>query len=222
MGDVMKKLKQNKKGFTLLEILIAMAISSLLLTGLVGMLLPANDMLHKTSCLQEQREIIRTVNYGISERVRYASDVIIINNTSAMPVKTSATLPEYKVLKIDKTVGDYRGSVISGRVYVADSLGSDIKPMISLDSYVRYSCDIEVSKDNANLVLDFHLYRNMKNGTVEDSFTVVNKTLLKNCTDAVEDKGSFRIIDVKTMTDAQKIPGLSIKPVGDDTYILYK
>ena len=73
-----EQVKKNLRGATLMEVLVAMAISALMLTGVFAMIAPSNRMYHKTSVLQRQRQICRTINTGINERLRFATDVVII------------------------------------------------------------------------------------------------------------------------------------------------
>lgn len=217
---MMKKRHNNKNGFTLLEVLIALSISTLLLSGVLTMIQPANQLFYETGRLQEQREIIRSVSYGVNERVRYATDIVIVKNTSAEPT-LGAEYADHSILFIDNHEQAYNDFVVKGRVMLKNkATDATYSPILSKDVYSKYSCEINAHKEGYNFDLDFHLYRFKKNGTVEDSFTVNNKIYLKNFS-IPDTTFMYREVDASTM-GPQPIAGMTIMPAGEDTYIIYK
>lgn len=216
----MKRKHNNKNGFTLIEVLIALTISTLLISGVLSLMQPADRMNYETQRLKVQREIVRTVNTGISERVRFATEVIIVKNTDSEP-DYGADYIGHSVLWIDNSEKEFQGNKVRGRVYYKNyASDADFIPMLSDGFYSMYSCDIKASKDNYNLALDFNLYRLKKTTGIEDLYSVRNVTRLKN----FSFDGStyiFKEADASTMS-GQPIPGLTIKGPGTNTYILYK
>ena len=77
----MKNTKKNISGFTLVELLVVLAISTLVLSGVLSLITPVKSMFYDTSRIQEQRSICRNLTKYVEENIRYSNDVIIIKNT---------------------------------------------------------------------------------------------------------------------------------------------
>ena len=194
----MKKIKKNLRGFTLLEILVALAISSMVLTGALALVLPSNKMFYTTSNLQQEQDASRMLSKGINERLRFATDIVYINNTSNYPTRTNDTFKDYKVICV-KTTFDSKGRK-SSTVYLKDNLDvmTPDKKMISDAVFGKYKAFINLDAAGYNLNTQIEMYRiNEKDDKVDplkSSETVIFKNL-KLKSNVIKDPVSTPTID---------------------------
>lgn len=155
----MKKIKKNLRGFTLLEILVAMAISSMVLAGALALVLPSNKLYNTTSNLQQEQDASRMLAKGINERLRFATDIVFINNTSNYPTRTNDTFKDYKVICV-KTTFDAKGRK-SSKVYLKDNLDvmTPEKKMISDHVLGKYKAFVNLDAAGYNLNTQIEMYR---------------------------------------------------------------
>lgn len=214
----MNKLRKNLRGATLMEVLVAMAISALMLTGVFAMIAPSNRMYHKTSVLQRQRQICRTINTGINERLRFATDVVIIKNTSDYPTCITDKYKDYSVICISEDDTTYKGKTVKGRIYLKNELSTGtVKKMLSDDSYEKYNYEFKITASGYDIITEIYVYNVDAKGNVVDKLNSKNTTRLKNYKLNSE---AIKEIDASSITSPN--PDLDIKPVGKKTIILYK
>lgn len=215
----MKKSRKNLKGFTLIELIIALGISTMLLSGALALLLPSNQMYNDTVKIQQQREINKMLTNGINERVRFAEDVIVIKNTSDYPSCTSMKYNDYQVIRISDADYTYNGKTVKGRVFYMDKLtGGTEKKLISDHISGKFSYKINVTASGYDINTEVNLFRVDYKGNTVDKLKTLNAVRLKNYELALN---SLTEYDASTLT-TQPITGLTIKPSGNNTIILYK
>ncbi|MBQ7990017.1 MAG: prepilin-type N-terminal cleavage/methylation domain-containing protein, partial [Oscillospiraceae bacterium] len=77
-------------GFTLIELVVVIAIIGIIMAGIMNMVAPMQDTATSTKVLNEQRTVEETIATYIGENVRYASNLLIIEEGAVVPV-TSAS-----------------------------------------------------------------------------------------------------------------------------------
>ena len=215
----MNKARKNLKGFTLLEVLIAMAISTLLLSGALALMIPSNKMFYDTAKLQQQRQICRTINTGINERIRFATDVVVIKNTSDYPICLTDTYKDYAVIRISEDDITYNGKTVKGRLFLKDKLfGGTEKKMLSDDSYEKYNYEFDITASGYDFTTGINVYRIDVKGNIVDKLKTTNTIRLKNYELKLK---TLSEVDASTMT-VQPIVDLTIQSSGKNTIILYK
>ncbi len=155
----MKKIKKNLRGFTLLELLVALAISTMVLTGALALVLPSNKLFYTTSNLQQEQDASRMLSKGINERLRFATDIVFINNTSNYPTRTNDKFKDYKVICV-KTTFDAKGRK-SSTVYLKENLDvmTPEKKMIPDHVLGKYKAFINLDAAGYNLDTQIEMYR---------------------------------------------------------------
>ena len=69
--------KRNKSGFTLMELIIAMAVASILFLGITTTLLPSIKFFQQTSRWASDKSASNTIYKYVSERLRFSSDLFV-------------------------------------------------------------------------------------------------------------------------------------------------
>lgn len=215
----MNKLRKNLRGFTLMEVLVALAISTLMLTAVLALIAPSTRMYHKTTVLQQQRQICRTINTGINERLRFATDVVVIKNTSGYPNCVGDKYKDYSAIRISEESTTYKGKAVKGRIYLMDKLATgDENQMLSDASYEKYNYDFNITASGYDIINEIKVYRIDAKGNTVDKLDTKNTIRLKNYELKLE---TLLEIDASTMT-SQPISELEIKSSGENIIILYK
>lgn len=87
-------MKKMSKGFTLVELIIVMAIMTILMTGLMQLMKPIRSTYVDSTLYESQRNVENGIGQYITESVRYATDIGIYSscNTNVGNVKTAEEL----------------------------------------------------------------------------------------------------------------------------------
>ena len=143
-------MKSKLKGFTLVELIIVMAIMSILMLAIMKMFQPIRDTYVDTTQYEAQRTAQNGVIQYITESVRYATDMGIYNN--GVSSASSAVDDFVKIFCINNSITDntgnaiapYTGSFSGGGTYTGDKL-TGIKNEIK-----KYADVIVIANDNGN------------------------------------------------------------------------
>ena len=130
----MKKTKCNKKGFTILELIIAMAITSILMIAILDLIMPVKVIYEDTNEYNQARSAAQNSTKFLQEKLRYANDIIIINNAGDTwpSVLSGGDYTGYQVIKIDMKKQTVKNKDMAGRLYLkfhvtdADTSGVEV------------------------------------------------------------------------------------------------
>ena len=81
MFNKVKKILYSKKGFTLVEVLVASAVSSIILIGTLTLVLPTMNNIRKTSQINDSKMLSDRVIELISKEVKYSDSITIYQGT---------------------------------------------------------------------------------------------------------------------------------------------
>ncbi len=170
----MKKLK----GFTLVELIVVLAIFSMIMAAVLSLLNPVANVYSSTANYEHARAASDNVRLYIEDNLKYANNLrVLYNATDATAANSSATAmadkfatytekPPVYIMEIDNAnngkITIYKGSVSSGTKYkeINENLYSDYKyefsvPMGDENHDGTKECTFGVS----NAVLDITAYR---------------------------------------------------------------
>lgn len=219
----MKKLKKNSNGFTLLELLLAVAITALLISGVFGMVRPINNSLRNTKIINEQRNICRSVTNYIEESLRFCNEnVFIVANTSGQPICTGE-FANYSVIHISKENITVNGKTVHGRLYKKEK-ASDLSetPAISLATYSDYSLNFAITASGSpvsDVKTKLYLYK-IRNGAIVEDLTTESTVRLKNFVNNSKDISCTNCFGKTTQNTI--VTGITAQTSGTETYIIYK
>jgi prepilin-type N-terminal cleavage/methylation domain-containing protein len=81
---------KNKKGFTLIEIIVTLAIFAILIGGSSSLLLTGNDIFKKQANMSYGSNMAQSTMSWLEDNVAYASDIIITDSTATIPSGVTA------------------------------------------------------------------------------------------------------------------------------------
>lgn len=97
-------MKKNKKGFTLVELIVVMALMGIVMTAVMMIIKPTNDIYRKVNVTENQEAVCILAGNDISGELKYAKDVAIIKCSSGTAFPTGFSASQYpNVIKIDNT-----------------------------------------------------------------------------------------------------------------------
>lgn len=92
MFNRIKRISSSKKGFTLVEVLVASAISSIILIGTLTLVLPTMDNIRETSQINDAKMISDQIIQLVAKEIKYADNVLIDIGTAPTPGTDETTL----------------------------------------------------------------------------------------------------------------------------------
>ena len=142
-------MKKKLKAFTLIELIVAIAVFGILMAGIVKMVEPLSNTTAEASVMNNQRNVENAICTYIGENLRYASNLVIVEGGTV----------ENAVKKfIDMAPADYSGNEID---YSVNSNQNRIR-VIAFDGKNTYSYKnnnftgrIISSKEGRNAALNF-------------------------------------------------------------------
>lgn len=81
----MKKIKNNQSGFTLVELIVVMALMSIVFGALMNVLKPTNQFFAETEAFKDEVMISEGLTDALSAEVRYATNVVVLKNYVGVP-----------------------------------------------------------------------------------------------------------------------------------------
>ena len=125
-GAVMRK--NIKKGFTLVELIVVMAIFSILLLGVMAITKPVSVMFKNTSLSEKTYAYANNIQVYLQGRLEYSEDIVVgtsdkmdVNSDGNFDDVDLATLAEdFRKTHFDQTVG-YNGSAVvplKGKIHI--------------------------------------------------------------------------------------------------------
>lgn len=92
----------NNKGFTLIEVIVALAIGSLVLAALTLLFVDVFTFLSTTSDTDQDKNVIDALTRFVSEEVKYSTDVRIVSASD--PNAPDLSDEEWNVFYVDKDI----------------------------------------------------------------------------------------------------------------------
>lgn len=97
-GDRMNIKRKNKNGFTLVELVVVMAIFGMILSCILNFMKPANDVHNDVQATMDANVISSGLIEYIDDEIRYASNVLVLQDFIGVPeVSDKGYVGEYKV-----------------------------------------------------------------------------------------------------------------------------
>ena len=96
-------MKSNKKGFTLVELVVVMAIMSVIMVGVMMIIKPTNDIYRKVNVSENQEAVCIQAGNDISGEIKYAKNVAIFKCSATDPLPTADPATYPNVIRIDNT-----------------------------------------------------------------------------------------------------------------------
>lgn len=160
----MTRLKLNKKGgFTLIEMIVVMAMMSIILTGVMLVARHVGVFFNKTDKWTSDKSATNTISRALTERFRYADELAIYNGFSHLGFLdriTADSIPDdYVVFIINNEVTNKKGRVYQLEIseYTSSPPGSN-KLIMPEDIYGNRSFIIELSKyTNSSVNIDIEV-----------------------------------------------------------------
>ncbi len=225
----MKRVKKNKSGFTLIELIVVMAMMGILMIGILNLVMPTNALYRDSTEYQYERATNETINNFIQGKVRYATDMIILNNCTAFPVGSGA-YAAYSAIEIDNVARTYNNRTVKGKINVKSVIsfgGATTQNYMNDGFYGEYNYIFSFSANNGNLTTNIEIDKvNRVNGVdmPEKKFDSSSTISLINISPPVG-TGVIRIIDCSDGSQLSTLPmDLSVSPSASgagNTYILY-
>ncbi|MDE6132548.1 MAG: type II secretion system GspH family protein [Oscillospiraceae bacterium] len=103
-------MKRKLKGFTLVELIVVMALMSILMLAIMKMFQPIRDTYIDSTQYEAQRTAQNGVIQYITESVRYATDMGVYNDVSTAPSAVDSFIKAYC---INNNITDTSGSAIA-------------------------------------------------------------------------------------------------------------
>jgi len=117
------KFKKNLKGFTLIELIIAMCMFGILMLMVISISKPLGSLLSDSKQFTNQRSVAEGISNYICENVRYSSEVIVYQNCKPA---TSVENNGYDVIRISNNDFDtWTGKNYYGRVRIQRDYTTD-------------------------------------------------------------------------------------------------
>lgn len=161
----MKKIYYSEDGFTLVEVIVAMAIASMMIIALMQLTSTGNKMFTKSELRSRQQMDVRLAATHITEKLRFADFNIYDNEKKLIKsyddqtkfIKYSESLPEQSSLKPDEKIlyiGEHegKGSLI---LLTKDGKTSLLDKEISLDktkSFFQWESKKEVDNNEEDSI----------------------------------------------------------------------
>ncbi|MDE7287901.1 MAG: type II secretion system GspH family protein [Oscillospiraceae bacterium] len=142
-------MKNKLKGFTLVELIVVMAIISILMLAIMKMFQPIRDTYVDTTQYEAQRTAQNGVIQYITESVRYATDMGIYNDS--ISTASSAVDEFVKVYCIDKNITDASGNALIPY--------NDAGELVKIKNEIKKYADVIVIANDDN---NAHTYSNKK------------------------------------------------------------
>ena len=214
------KRKTNLMGFTLLEVLIAAALSTMVLIAVYTVIKPTQKMCNTTNTQAEQNSLCSQLSYAITEKIKFTTDLIIIKNASGYPQDTSGSFNKYAVIcfKNYDTSYSYDTKDEKGRVMLKNLISDTSDHQLLGDgSYGDYSLNYIIGASGCDFDLTTTCYKIRKDESIVDTFEYKKSIRLLNY------ELKSKNILVVDMANTPSIPtGLSVPGVGKNTYLVYK
>ncbi len=80
-----KKRLWNKKGMTLLEVIVASAVSSIILICALGLFMPLNNSITSNQNIADAKVVSANIIFAIEQKVQYAKSVTILKDVPSYP-----------------------------------------------------------------------------------------------------------------------------------------
>lgn len=152
------KFKKNLKGFTLIELIIAMCMFGILMLMVISISKPLGSLLSDSKQFTNQRSVAEGISNYICENVRYSSDVIVYQDCK--PDASVVATGDYDVIRISNTDADTWGTInYTGRVRIQRGMYSPTGWNTNADAmgkayYGRefYTFQVSVSVDKITVI----------------------------------------------------------------------
>lgn len=179
-------MNNNKKGFTLVELIVVMALMSVIMMAIMYIMGPARKYYTRTENNKNEEAVCIGVSDAISNELKYARNVKVYGWSTGDPVPSAPS--DCKSLIVIDNVSDRPSSKKKANGYVTKSKsdGSDSSIIMGENFYGEDEFNIKVSAsgtgDNKNyIMLEFTAYPLSYNGTAYvKSDTAVDYNLKKS------------------------------------------
>lgn len=134
----MRKFKTAQKGFTLMELIIVLALFSVIMVLVMSFIDPASKLMNKTSTREKTAAYVDNINEYVDKSLRYASFVRIFESnfcskTAPTPIAEDKAVQEFIDDFFDGAVVS-DGSPVTGRVHVLKLLNEPDKDNLTAAS----------------------------------------------------------------------------------------
>lgn len=179
-------MRKNKKGFTLVELIVVMALMSVIMLAIMYIMGPARKYYARTENNKNEEAVCIGVSNAISDEIKYARNVRVYGLNSG---DTAPSIPsDCDSLIVIDNVSDRPGSKKKAKGFVTKSAANGSKSSIVMGEnfYGEDEFNIKVSAsgtgDNRNyIMLEFISYPLSYNGSsYVKSDTAVDYTLKKS------------------------------------------
>lgn len=225
-------MKKNKKGFTLVELIVVMAMMGVIMTGVLMIMKPTNTLYNKVSDSRNQEAGCIALSEAISNQIKYSRYTYVYSTTKSSPPDYSTISKELysHVIILDNsavrtgakknvlgsfTYADYNGSS-------AFSNSKNLVENATLDNY-NYRLTVQGKKvgsatNNNNYIgIDFYSYPQQWNGSSYVADESAPFKMSKNIT--------FTNMNRRAMLSTKAVGGISIeessKGANEIVYIFY-
>lgn len=96
------KLLKNKKGMTLIEVVVASAVSCIILCAALGIIIPTTNNITFNKNVANAKDMSTKVIYELKDKLKYAKAITIVDSTDNFGTSHSSTYNFYEE-KIDAT-----------------------------------------------------------------------------------------------------------------------
>ncbi|MFA5659024.1 MAG: type II secretion system protein [Oscillospiraceae bacterium] len=177
----MKKIRKAVKGFTLIELIIVMAMMGILMIGILNLVMPVNSIFRDSTEYQYERATNETITNFIQARVRYATDLNILNDCASMPTG-SGIYADYSIIEIDNSDRTYNNRTVRGKIAYKEPL-TPKQDFMDNGFYGEYIYIFGITGSSSNFTMDIEIDKvNKKNGAdvIEKKFDSTSTISLKN------------------------------------------
>lgn len=116
--------KKLLKGFTLIELIIVMALFSILMVMVMSVIKPISDLFSDSKQFVTDTTVADQIGKFITKNIQYSSNVYIFYKSE--PDTTKFKNKNYKMIKLDDSATDaWDGKDYTGRVYYEDNYDAD-------------------------------------------------------------------------------------------------
>lgn len=225
-------MKKNKNGFTLVELIVVMAMMGIIMTGVMMILRPTNTLYNKVSDSRNQETGCIALSNAISNQIKYSRYTYVYSTTKSSPpdyATISSDLYSHVIVLDNTALRSGAKKNVTGTFTYADYNGSgyftnskDLVDNNLLENY-NYRLTIQGSKlgsstYNDNFIsVDFYSYPQQWNGSSYVADESAPFKMSKNIT--------FTNMNRRAMLSTKAVGGISVaessKGANDVVYIFY-
>lgn len=167
-------MKNNKKGFTLVELIVVMALMSVIMMAIMYIMGPARKYYARTENNKNEETVCIAVSNAISDELKYATDVKVVvwSVGDAVPTVPSSN---YKNLIIINNSDDRPGSKKKAKGFAYKTVATDVagthgslimeEPFYGEDEYNISISSSTYGDTTSYMMLEFTSYPLSYNGT---------------------------------------------------------